>query len=93
MKVINGYTIEQIKAGFEAMERNAAKGLIKTYTVDELIDVLKQVASKAPQKGMTKVRIGDWEGNLFANGSVETLELKYDSEASYVTIYCDPNEC
>lgn len=92
MNTINGYTLDQIKAGFAAMEQNAADSTIKTYTVDELICELKQVASKSPQGGMTKVRIGDWEGNLSANGLVETLEVKFDPGTSRVVIYCDPNE-
>ena len=92
MNMNNGYAIDQMEASLAAMEQNAANSTIKTYTVDELIDELKQAASKSPQGGMTRVRIGDWEGNLSANGIVETLEIKFDPGTSRVVIYCDPNE-
>lgn len=92
MEKINGYTIDQIKAGFAAMEHAAANSTIQSYTVDELIVALKEAASKSPNGGRTRVRIGDWEGNLSANGLVETLEVKYDLGTDRVAIYCDPNE-
>ena len=66
--------------------------MIKKFTVDELIEALKDAANGSPQGGSTVVRIGDWEGNLSANGRVETLEVKYDRATSCVTIFCDPNE-
>jgi len=92
MEKINGYTIDQIKAGFSAMEYAAANSTIKTYAVDELIAALKDAALKSPNGRRTRVRIGDWEGNLSANGLVETLEVKYDPGTARVAIYCDPNE-
>ena len=66
--------------------------MIKKFTVDELIEALKDAANSSPRGGSTAVRIGDWEGNFAANGTVETLEVKYDRNASCVTIFCDPNE-
>lgn len=92
MEIINGYTINQIKAGFAAMKCADENNTIKTYTVDELIVALKEAASKSPNGGNTKVRIGDWEGNLSANGIVETMEVKYDPNTFRVVLYCDPNE-
>lgn len=92
MKTINGFTLEQIKAGFEATAQEMAHSIVKTYTVDELIAALQEVAKQSPQGGNTRVRIGDWEGNLSAHGIVETLEIKYDPATTRVTIYCDPHE-
>ena len=66
--------------------------MIKKFTVDELIEALRSAAHDSPMGGVTPVRIADWEGNLAANGLVETLEVKYDRGTSRVAIYCDPNE-
>ena len=65
---------------------------MKVYAISELISALRTAAMSAPDGEAALVRIGDWEGNLSANGIVETLEVKYDPSSKRVVIYCDPNE-
>ena len=62
------------------------------FTADELIAAIKAAATDSPDGGASLVRVGDWEGNLSANGLVETLEIKYDPSTRRIVIYCDPNE-
>ena len=68
-------------------------GNIKTFTVDELIAKLKLVARESPLGGATKVCLDDFEGNMGAFGTVQTLQVVYDEETACVTILCDPHEC
>ena len=65
---------------------------MKVYDISELISSLRTAAASSPAGEATLVRLGDWEGNLSANGFVETLEVKYDPVSERVVIYCDPNE-
>lgn len=65
---------------------------IKTYTVNELVEALRNAARNSPWGGETPVCIEDWEGNMSAFGFVETLEVKYDPDTSRIGIYCDPHE-
>ena len=59
---------------------------MKVYAISELISALRTAAMSASDGEAALVRIGDWEGNLSANGIVETLEVKYDPSSKRVVI-------
>ena len=67
-------------------------GHVKSYTVKELVAALMSAAADSPLGNETKVCIADWEGNLMANGLVETLQVRYDSGLSRIGIFFDPYE-
>lgn len=65
---------------------------MKSFTVDELISELQNLAKSASRGGATKVCIDDIEGNLGAYGPLETLEVVYDCETDHITIFCNQFE-
>jgi len=65
---------------------------MKTYTVNGLIQELRRVAKKSPLGENTLVCLDDFEGNMGAFGPIQTLEVVYDKDTSYVTIFCNRHE-
>lgn len=65
---------------------------MKSFTVDELILELQNVAKSAPRGGATLVCIDDIERNLGAYGPLEALEVTYDDETEHITVFCNQFE-
>lgn len=62
---------------------------MKTYTINELVAKLVNVSKETPLGGDAKICIDDVERNLGADGPLESLDVAYDAENGYVTIFCD----
>lgn len=60
----------------------------KVYTVVQLMQALREIASKTPKKGSAKVRLQDWEWN-FEN--IHTINV-FNDESGDVVIGFDPHE-